>query len=113
MPIDLDKVLGAELAGAVATWDADDVILTTETTRAELVGEALVLDWTVLARHLNGPLVEAHGVEISILDPGDFSLDQSCRAREGFGDPLHPLEKLPPVLLYLRKPLAALVRRVG
>ena len=27
MPIDLDKVLGAELAGAVATWDADDVIL--------------------------------------------------------------------------------------
>jgi acyl dehydratase len=27
VPIDLDKVLGAELPGAVATWDADDVIL--------------------------------------------------------------------------------------
>jgi len=27
VPIDLDKVLGAELPGAVATWDGDDVIL--------------------------------------------------------------------------------------
>ena len=27
MPIDVEKVVGAELPGAVATWDADDVIL--------------------------------------------------------------------------------------
>src|SRR5260370_23924618 len=67
--------------------------------RRQLVGKALVLDWTVRARLLNGPLVQTHGVELSIFNPGDFGLDQSCRTREGLGDASHPLAKLVPVLL--------------
>src|ERR1700692_4324806 len=81
--------------------------------RRQFVGEALVLDRAVLTRLVNCPLVRAHGVEISIFDPGDFGLDQGGRTREGLGNALHPLAKLAPVLLDARKPLAALARLSG
>jgi len=79
----------------------------------QLVGEALVLDWTMLARLLNGTLVRAHGIEISIFNPGDFGLNQSHRTYEGLRDALHPLAKLLPVLLDAAKAFAAPLRLLG
>src|SRR5271163_416616 len=51
--------------------------------RRQFVGEAFVLNEAVLARQMNGLLVESLGVDVSLFDAGDLGQDQRVLVAEG------------------------------
>ncbi len=74
--------------------------------RGHLMGQALVLHETVLARRLNGLLVQTHGVGVPPFEPGDLGRHQGVFVAKRRWIVVGPLAQLFPVRRQQAAPLA-------